>query len=200
MFAADKLNYMYKATTNDKDFIINILAESFDDNKSVNYIIRGGEKKKAQIRALMNYSFEICNKFGEVLLNEERTACALLLFPDKKKTNLQTILLDIKLMLHCIGLINIKKVLKREKKIKSLYPEKEIIYLWYIAVNKSEQGKGIGTQFLKKIVDYAASVNKDIYLETSAAQNVNWYKKMGFELYEQIDFGYILSCFRKSIK
>lgn len=192
---------MIKAGKKDKGYIIDLLVESFENNKSVNYIISGGDKKKQQIRALMDYSFEMCNKFGEVFFNEERTGCALVLYPAKKKTSLHTIALDIKLIQSCVGFKNIKKVLAREKKIKAMYPSKNIFYLWYIAVNKNEQGKGTGTDFLKKIVDYASLDNKDIYLETSADQNINWYKKLGFDLYKEIDFGYTLSCFRKkSIK
>ncbi len=188
---------MINADKKDKGYIVDLLAESFENNKSVNYIISGGDKKKQQIRALMDYSFEVCSKFGQVYFNEDRTACALVLYPDKKKTDLQTIALDIKLILRCVGFKNIKKVLKREKQIKLLYPTKDIFYLWYVAVDKTEQRKGVGTEFLKKIADYAASVNKDIYLETSAEQNINWYKKLGFELYKEIDFGYTLSCFSK---
>jgi GNAT superfamily N-acetyltransferase len=191
---------MIKAGSKDKDFIVNLLAEGFEENKSVNYIVAQGTKKKQRIKALMEYSFEICNRFGDIFINEDGSACALILYPDKKKTDLQTIALDIKLILRCIGLINIKKALHREKKINALHPDKNIFYLWYIAVNKNDQGKGIGSIFLKQICDYATFLNKDIYLETSTEQNISWYKKMGFELYKELDFTYTLSCFKKKKK
>ena len=188
---------MLKASHNDKDLIINLLVESFAENKSVNYIVAQDNKKLQRIKALMDYSFEICYQFGEIFLNEDKSACALILYPDKKKTNFTTIAMDIKLILKCIGFKNITKALNREKAINALHPDKNIFYLWYIAVNKTEQGKGIGTSFLEKICDYATSCNRDIYLETSTEQNISWYKKMGFELYKELNFTYTLSCFRK---
>ncbi|MGG9961465.1 GNAT family N-acetyltransferase [Ferruginibacter sp. SUN106] len=191
---------MIKAGTGDKDFIINLLVEGFEENKSVNYIIAQGTKKKQQIKALMDYSFEICNRFGEIFLNEDKSACALILYPDKKKTNLQSIVLDIKLILQCIGLFNVRRALQREKKINALHPDKNIFYLWYIAVNKNDQGKGTGSAFLKQICDHAEFLNKNIYLETSTERNISWYQKMGFELYKELDFTYTLSCFRKNKK
>jgi hypothetical protein len=188
---------MIRADGKDKQFIVDLLTESFDDNKSVNYIIKGGPHRKRQIAVLMEYSFEVCSKFGDVFLNEQRTACSLVLYPDKKKASLQSIFLNIKLILIAIGFKNIKKVLDREKKINTLYPSKDIFYLWYIAVKKDAQGRGIGTALLKEICTCAATANKDIYLETSAEENIRWYKKLDFDLYRELDFTYTLSCFRK---
>lgn len=188
---------MIKAGTRDKAFVVNLLVEGFEENKSVNYIIPQDDKKKQRIKALMEYSFEICNRSGEIFVNENRSACALIVYPDKKKTGLQSIALDIKLILQCIGFTNIKKALGREKKINALHPDKNIFYLWYITVNKSEQGKGAGSLLLEQICDYATTCNKAIYLETSTERNISWYKKMGFELYKELDFNYTLSCFRK---
>src|SRR5204862_5755857 len=97
---------MIKAIRNDKNLIINLLAESFAENKSVNYIVVQDNNKTQRIKALMDYSFEICYQFGEIFLNEDKSACALILYPDKKTSNLKTILLDVKLILHCIGFKN----------------------------------------------------------------------------------------------
>ncbi len=60
--------------------------------------------------------------FGDVFLSDDRKGCALIVLPDKKKTTLKSILLDLKLIFTCLGLSNAKKAMDRESKIKKLQP------------------------------------------------------------------------------
>src|SRR5579859_3773956 len=105
---------MIRAQYEDKRLVVEILSNSFQDNKSVNYVINQGPSRKRRISRLMEYSFEYCTMFGEVFLSDDRNACALSVFPDKKKANVKSILLDVKLAFTCIGLGNLKKAMKRE--------------------------------------------------------------------------------------
>ena len=81
---------MKYAQKNDKHKVINILTSAFMNNPSVNYIIKQDRKKRARIEALMDYSFEVCFNAGKVLLNDNETACALVSFPDKKKSSMSS--------------------------------------------------------------------------------------------------------------
>jgi hypothetical protein len=74
---------MRRATVNDRQLVIDILKKSFDDNKSVNYVVKQDQKRKDRIKGLMEYSFDVCNAFGEVWMSEDLQACGLILFPDK---------------------------------------------------------------------------------------------------------------------
>lgn len=78
---------MTRANYSDKSHVADILTQSFEDNKSVNYIILQDSKRTQRIKALMNYSFDVCFSFGQVLLSEDKTGCALILFPEKKRNN-----------------------------------------------------------------------------------------------------------------
>ncbi|MHB8209562.1 hypothetical protein [Mucilaginibacter sp.] len=120
---------MIKVTPNDKALVVNILAQSFDDNQSVNYIVKQDSKRIQRIRVLMDYSFEICSLFGAIYLSNDKKACALILFLDQKRTTLKSILLDLKLILFCVGWSGIKKTLSRESLIKKIQP-KEKMYLY----------------------------------------------------------------------
>lgn len=57
---------MKKATYRDKDLIVDILAKSFDTNQSVNYIVKQDNRRLQRIKALMDYSFEVCYLFGDI--------------------------------------------------------------------------------------------------------------------------------------
>ena len=114
---------MHKAVITDKKLVVDILVQSFADNKIVQYIVKQDSRKEERLRKLMAYSFEICYRFGEVYLTEDKKACALILFPHQKKTSIASIWLDLGLAYSVIGLSNLKKAFKRESKIKQLYPK-----------------------------------------------------------------------------
>lgn len=183
---------MIRAEYKDKDCIVKILSQSFADNKSVNYIIKQDKKRAKRIQRLMEYSFEVCFQFGEVFLSDDKKGCALILFPDKKKNILRSILLDAGLIISSISLSNIKKVLDRESRIKKFHPKELMYYLWYIGVEPALQNKGIGGNLLKEVIENANSIGRKIYLETSTLQNIPWYKKFGFKIYHEFDFDYPL--------
>ena len=94
---------MTKASYSDRKTVVSILTASFADNKSVNYIIKQDAKKKHRIGKLMEYSFDYCFWFGEILLSDDKKACALIIFPDKKNTTLKSVVADIKLITSCTG-------------------------------------------------------------------------------------------------
>jgi ribosomal protein S18 acetylase RimI-like enzyme len=190
---------MIKANQNDKQLIVDILTKSFESNQSVNYIAKQDEKRLKRISALMNYSFEVCHSSGDVFLSDDKKACALVLYPDKKKTTFKSILLDVKLILSCIGIENIKKALSRESKIKQLQPKELMYYLWFIGVNPEYQNEGIGSVLLSEIIEDSENKKRPIYLETSTLKNLPWYKKFGFEIYNELDLSYKLFFLKREL-
>jgi ribosomal protein S18 acetylase RimI-like enzyme len=190
---------MIKAETKDRSLVVKILTQSFDDNKSVNYIIKQDSTRLRRLARLMEYSFDYCQLFGEVYLSPDRTACALTVLPDSKRTTLRSIALDVSLALSCIGLSNLKTVMSRETAIKKVHPSGNFYYLWFIGVLPSEQHRGVGTSLLKEILRRGESLHRPIYLETSMTKNLPWYKKFGFDVYRELDFGYKLFCLRRSL-
>jgi len=188
---------MIRAQHSDKGLVVSILISSFDDNKSVNYIISQDSKRVERIKRLMEYSYDVCNLFGDIFLTENKKGCALLILPDKKETTIQSILLDAKFAFFCMGLSNINKAMKREAKINQVHPEGLLYYLWFIGVDSSNQNKGIGSQLMQDIILEGHKLNRTICLETSALKNVPWYKKFGFSIYHEFDFGYKLYCLKR---
>lgn len=184
------------ASLNDKELVVNILTASFADNKSVNYIIKQDGKKMLRLKRLMEYSFDSCHRFGEILLSNDKNGCALILFQDRKRTTPQTIVADIKLIINCMGLSIAKKAMGREAAIKKVHPSISFAYLWFIGVHPNEQSKGIGTALMKEVIQRYKVENRPIYLETSTEKNLPWYKKAGFETYQELDFGYNLYCMK----
>ena len=188
---------MIRAQPADKDLVISILVNSFEENKSVNYIISQDNKRMERIKWLMEYSYDVCNLFGDIFLSDDKKGCALLIVPDKKRTTIKSILLDAKFALTCLGLSNINKAMKREAKIKQVHPNGLLYYLWFIGVDSNNQNKGIGSQLLQDVISERQKQNRTICLETSTDKNVPWYKKFRFSIYREFDFGYKLFCLKR---
>jgi ribosomal protein S18 acetylase RimI-like enzyme len=188
---------MKRADPSRKSLVIDILTKSFDDNKSVNYVVKQGPNRETRIRGLMNYSFEVCNAFGDVWISDDDKACALVLYPDKKRTTANAILSDVVMASSVIGLSRVPQVLSRESKIKSFHPKIPFTYLWFIGVAPEFQNRGAGSQLLNEVMEKSVADHRPIYLETSVSRNLPWYKKHGFEIFKELDFTYTLYLLRK---
>ena len=188
---------MKRAENTDRATIVDILVSSFRDNKRVNYIIKQDAKKEVRLKLLMEYSHDVCKLSGDVFITDDKAGCALIVKPDKKKTSLKSILLDAKFVVSCLGLSNLKKAMSREGKIKSQHPTGQLYYLWFIGVDPAKQHMGIGSQLLKEVIAEGRKENRTICLETSTIKNIPWYQSFGFEIYNELAFGYKLFCLKK---
>ena len=187
---------MRRANKRDQQIVVDILAPAFDDNKSLNFVVKQDSRRASRIRHLMEYSFNVCRAFGEVWIADDNQACALILFPDKKKTSFQTILWDAKLALAGIGLDRVNKVMAREKAIKACHPSEPVCYLWFIGVTKESQGKGLGSDLMRAVLSECAKKNRPVYLETSTERNLPFYTRFGFEVFHSINLSYKLYLLR----
>lgn len=181
---------MQAANPTHKTRIVEILSKSFADNKSTNYVVKNDHKRLTRIKSLVAYSFEVCHAFGECWISDDHDACALILFPEKKKSNLKSLSLDFQLAYQCIGLRRVAKILKREAHIHQYHPQEPYYYLWFVGIEPAQQGKGIGSAFMKEILQRYDEDPRPIYLETSTLKNLPWYQKFGFEIYHELDFGF----------
>ncbi|GHB87487.1 GNAT family N-acetyltransferase [Persicitalea jodogahamensis] len=190
---------MVEATDRDKELVVEILAQSFDENKSVNYLIPQDEKRMQRIRELIAYSYEMCRLWGKVALSEDRKACALVIFPDRKRTTVRSLLLMGRLIFKSIGLRNITKALDREGRVHTHHPNMPIYHLWFLGVLPEYQGRGYGSQLLDELLLDADEMKRPVYLETSTQRNIPWYEKHGFLIYGKIPLSYDLLLMRRNL-
>jgi ribosomal protein S18 acetylase RimI-like enzyme len=175
---------MIKADKTHKERVLALLTECFDNNKSINYIVKQDEKRKERIRDLMDYSFEMCVDAEQIYLTEDQKGVVVCHMSEDKLPFLEEAYLTAKLILKVTGIEGVSKALRRERYVNSFHPEhEEYIYLWFIAVDKNEEGKGIGSKMLQEIINQSNKQQKAIYLETSNEGNLRFYQKHGFQIY-----------------
>lgn len=191
---------MVDALPSDRERILNILVRSFDDNLSVNHLVKQDGKRVDRIRMLMEYAYDECSDFGRVLISNDHTSCALLIFPDKKRFTLRSFWRNLKLVLGVMGLGNLPKVLKKENTIKTVQKaiagNRPVCYLWFIGVHPNYQGRGAGTKLLSEILADCKKDGRICLLETSNEKNLPFYQRSGLELYQTVDVGYPLYFFK----
>lgn len=190
---------MRRAASEDKKRVIDILTRAFDTNQSVNYVVRQGKGREQRLIGLMDYSFNVCQRFGEVWISDDGQACALLLFPGNKRVSVSSLWLDIRMGLSVIGLNRVRKVLIREGMIKRFHPREPICYLWFIGVHPKMQGKGIGSALIREVIQECDKKGRSIYLETSVDSNLPWYKRFGFEIFHSLNLTYKLYLLRRKV-
>lgn len=184
--------------SNEKQTVVDILYNSFMENMSVNFVVKQDKRREARIKTLMEYSYFKGVRFGKIYISKDQKACAIILLPSKEKTTLKSILWDLKLVFKCMGISNVKKVLKRESEIKKHHPNFDFLHLWYIGVDPDFQGQAKGTEMMARIIYDAKELGLPIYLETSNERNFPFYEKLGFKMISEIDnLGYPLKMYLK---
>lgn len=186
---------MIRAKKEDIPKLISILSRSFDDNKSANFAV----KNKKALPKLFKYSVAKGFLCGDVWMNEEKTACAILLDP-KKKSGVQSVWLDFTLIFSVVGLFRMKKVRRKENITEQTLPENvDYIHLWFLGVEPKIQGNGKGTSFLQELIEYYRSSKEAICLETSTLVNIPFYEKQGFSRYATKYFGFEFFFYMKQL-
>ena len=188
---------MRKFIEQDREKVITILVNSFEGNKSVDFVVGNSATSR---RILMEYSLANCLENGEVYMSESGKSCVLIKYSNRKRKSFNLWIWDLKLALQGIGISKISKVLKRESSIERVQPNEPFLYVWFIGVEPENQGKGEGSMLLKSVLELAKKKNLPVCLETSTERNFRWYENFGFSVYASSDeFGFPFYFYKKDL-
>ncbi|HAH38877.1 MULTISPECIES: GNAT family N-acetyltransferase [Algoriphagus] len=188
---------MRKFIEQDREKVITILVNSFEGNKSVDFVVGNSATSR---RILMEYSLANCLENGEVYISESGKSCVLIKYSNRKRKSFNLWIWDLKLALQGIGISKISKVLKRESSIERVQPNEPFLYVWFIGVEPENQGKGEGSMLLKSVLELAKKKNLPVCLETSTERNFRWYENFGFSVYASSDeFGFPFYFYKKDL-
>ena len=175
---------MRKANKSDKNKFINIIAESFNTNPSVNWVIKNDYKKTKRIKALADYTFECSLMKGGAFISTDETGIALCFKYNNKINIVADCINQARLAIRAIGISRVPQVLKREAYLKRQRPlSGEYLYFWFYGVTNEGIGKGAAKELKDNIFNLSEQTELPIYLETSVLKNKNVYIRYGFEVY-----------------
>ena len=78
------------------------------------------------------------------------------------------------------GPATLRRGLDFDRRIRAAHPDHPHCYLWFLAVDPSAQGRGVGHALLDRIHLEAEEADVPTYLETGKEANVPWYASQGY--------------------
>ncbi len=180
---------MKKANYSDKAIIVSILHSAFEpirEANSINFIVKQDKKRSQRIKLLMEYLFEDCFRFGEVLISNNKEACILLKYPHTQKPTFKNLYWQLKLATGCIGLLNVPKVLKRQAILKKHHIKSPYIHPVIMGARNEINGLGIGVRLIIQLIDKYSKNELPVIIETTTDQNLRIYKRFGFNVFKKI--------------
>lgn len=173
---------MIAASPAEIELIVKILAPSFETNLSVNRCIKQDHKQFQRIENQIRYVSRLSLRDQMAFVNEYKTGALLCNLSDGAKA---TPLDDLFYITRVSGIKLGLKLMQREKMLKQFSPTIPYCHLWFIGVDKKEQGHGLGTKMLDALKNICKERKLPIYLETSNPQNLKFYERNGFEVYHE---------------
>jgi len=176
---------MKQAKYKDKERVIQIIEESFNDNYTFNWIIKNDHKKAKRIKALAEYMWNIGMAKKGIYLSPDNEAVAICYKKHNRVNIFKNIYYKFKFLKNVIGFSKIFSILKRQKRLMQQKPSSNYLYFWLFAASNKGKGGGGAKNLQKGIYKLSYKENLPIYLETSIRKNKNVYERYGFQTYHK---------------
>ncbi|HEX2570735.1 MAG TPA: GNAT family N-acetyltransferase [Polyangia bacterium] len=180
---------MPKSGASEREQVIDILASSFETNPSTLWVVGPGPERARRIRHLMDYAYRCGEAQGRIWCAppEEGLAAAIVTLPRRPAALLGALSRNLFFIGKVTGLGRLGAVLRRERYIRRQHPATDFAYLWFIGVRPEHQSRGHGRRLLHSVLAWARERSLPLYLETSVARNLAFYRAAGLEIYHQWD-------------
>ena len=175
-----------------------VLSRAFQEGPIYMHFIPNKEKREKNLHVIFESFVCYCMKHGKVYATSENLEGILTVVPSEaaKITSWKMIKCGAWKMIFKFGLNFIKQGNHIDKITSEMHeriapgPHN---YLWLIAVDPPEQGKGFAGKLLKFYLNKCEKENRPCYLETGKKENVPFYEHFGFEVvekhyFEELDF------------
>jgi ribosomal protein S18 acetylase RimI-like enzyme len=175
---------MRKANRSDKELVVEIIADSFNENQRINWVIKNDHKRRLRIRELALYAFKTALKRDGVLISSDEKGVALCYRYNKKRDSILDYYNKLRLGIKTIGITRIPMILKRMAFVRNKRPKSgNYLYFWFFAVAKEARGKESAYELSNQIFSESKEKDLMVYAETSDRRNSIIYERFGFETY-----------------
>ena len=179
-----------RATPADIPRLKGVLARAFDEDPFLNWFIRQDVKRDQRFERAMEVALtKMSNGLNETWTAERLEGGALWRRPGEVKMSaLQSLALTppFASVTGWSGLMRFVNAMNEFEKKHEHYAPEEHYYLFVLGVEPEFQGKGIGGQLMKPVLDRADSEKQPCYLESSNPRNIPFYERHGFRVMEEL--------------
>jgi ribosomal protein S18 acetylase RimI-like enzyme len=179
-----------RASAEDVARLKGVLARAFDDDPFLNWFIRQDGKRNQRFERAMEVALtKMSNGMNETWMGTEFEGGALWRRPGEVKISaLQSLALTppFASVTGWSGLARFVNAMNQFDKKHEHYAPGDHYYLFVLGVEPELQGRGVGGQLIKPVLDRADSENLPCYLESSNPRNIPFYERHGFRVMEQL--------------
>jgi len=170
---------------NDLEWMTELLTEAFLTEAPTTHLFIG-PKRALQTRYFMRCSCAYALLFGECHSTADRQGVALWLLPGKTSMSLGKMhkagMLSAPFRMGLSAFSRFANFAGHTDRLHKAAAPGHHYYLFALGVLPSSQGKGIGGQLVRGMLERADREGLPTYLETQSPQNVGFYQKLGFRV------------------
>jgi GNAT superfamily N-acetyltransferase len=167
--------------------VVATLARAFDDDPFVNWMAAQDKRRARRIYEAMDLAQRMVARHNEIYTTEGIHGAALWAPPGKWKTG---IIYQLKLLPSAARISSWKRLLTVGAGLNAVeqkHPDQPHWYLWVLGTDPVHQGKGVGGQLIRPVLDRCDREHMPAYLESSKEKNVPFYERNGFKLVERFE-------------
>lgn len=177
---------MKRASLQDKNRVVDILTDAYQDDPRVNYLLERS-KNKNKLRIAMEYIFDLSYTKGEIYLNEDETAVALWNTSRKDKFSIKKFFNELSVAFR-LGIDTTVRMLKMNQLLEACLPSKgQFAQLYTLGVTNAGKGKGCTKKMIDFMADKMSSTKATLFLNTANVSEIGTFNKSGFHLFKAID-------------
>ena len=174
-----------KAQESDVPALTAALARAFDDDPLVNWMVAQDKRRARRVFDAMDLTLrKMTMPFGEVYTADGTPGGALWTPPGKWKLGVLQQLMLLPDMVRITTFGRLMKVMSGINAIERKHPHQPHFYLFVLGVDTEMQGKGIGGQLMRPVLERCDREGIPAYLESSKEKNVPLYERNGFKVTE----------------
>lgn len=173
---------MKRATRNDKERVVEILTQTFENNPGSIWLLRKGVDRRKGIRRLCLYVFYKALAHEGVYISSNKMGVAICYRVNKKRFLFMELFTMLWFAITSISLSRYPEVHAREKERERQRPvDGNYLYFWFFGVLPN--GGDAAMELARELFREADSLTLPIYLETALPRMKPLYERFGFETY-----------------
>jgi ribosomal protein S18 acetylase RimI-like enzyme len=175
-----------RAEPRDVAALVGVLARAFDADPFYNWLLPQGPRRAQSFAAIFELILaRMSDDLRETFTTSDASGAALWLKPGMQKLSLWSRARLLPSFARIVGWGNIPRGLRIMDHMDALHARfapGPHFYLSVLGVDPTQQGRGLGAQLLKPMLERCDRERHLIYLETSREKNVPFYERHGFKL------------------
>lgn len=162
---------------------------AFDDDPVLNWFVRTDDKRPGALDKAFRTSLRVFEPFGLTFMDPSGGGAAIWARHDEWKMSAWKELTLTPTYVSICGMSRFRRLVAGFDVMKAHHPREPHYYLYCIGVRADRQGQGLGAALLRPMLERCDAEGAAAYLESSKERNVPFYRRHGFEVREQIEFG-----------